>query len=141
MHDLSMFCRPTSLRALGATFIPSFFILFSILTICSIFTICTIFFYETIFSSSPYLTHFILPYILRYHYYTCVVILYTCVCTRVLAVMVSIVYNLNQLISSTLFVCFFQSSYRPVQSHNVGVFVILIMIDRILSTISTPTCG
>ena len=117
----------------------SFYFQFSRFVQFSLFVL--FYFYETIFSSSPYLTHFILPYILRYHYYTCVIILYTCVCTLVLAVMASIVYNLIHLISSTLFVCFFQSSYRPVQSQTVGVFVILITFDRILSTISTHSYG
>ena len=119
--------------------LPSF-LHFSLLVQFSLFVL--FYFYETIFSSSPYLTHFILPYILRYHYYTCVIILYTCVCTLVLAVMAtSIVHNLNHIISSTLFFCLFQSSYHPVQSQNVCVFVILILFDRIFSTISTPTYG
>ena len=119
-------CAPLALHS---------FLHFSLFVKLSLFVQFSLFvlfsFYETIFSSSLYLTHFILPYSLRYHYYTCVIILYTCVCTLVLAVMASIVYNLNHLISSTLFFCFLQSSYRPVQSQNVGVFVILIMFDRI----------
>ena len=45
--------------------------------------------------------------------------------------MASIVHNINHIISSTLLFCFCQSSYHPVQSQNVGVFVILILFDRI----------
>ena len=76
MHELSMFC--SSLRALGANFIPSFFIVCSIFTICSMFTLCSIFLRNYILIVTLSYTLYSTIYILRYHCYTFVIILYTC---------------------------------------------------------------
>ena len=131
-----MFIFCSSLRALGATFIPSFFI------ICSLFTICPILFlrnYIIIITCSCSYTLYSTVYMLRYYYYIRVIIMYTCICIPVLVVMSSIVY-LNHIVSSTLFFRFLQSSYRPAQSRNMDVFVILIMSFNVfVSTIITPT--
>ena len=136
MHELFMFC--SSLRALGATFISSLFVHFSLFVSLSLFLL--LYFYETTLSSSPDPIHFILLYILLYYFCTRVIILHTCVCIPVLVVMSSIVYNLHHIMSSTLSFYFLRSSYRPAQSRNVGVVVILIMSFNVfVSAISTPT--
>ena len=118
----------------------SLFVPFSLFVNLSLFVL--LYFYETILSSSPDPIHFVLLYILRY--YCCrptrVFILYTRVCIPVLLVRSSIVYNLHHIMSSTLSFYFLRSSYRPAQSRNMGVVVILIMSFNVfVSAISTPT--
>ena len=103
----------------------SLFVHFSLFVSLSLFLL--LYFYETTLSSSPDPIHFILLYILRYYFCTRVIILYTCVCIPVLVVMSSIVYNLHHIMSSTLSFYFLRSSYRPAQSRNLCVVVILIM--------------
>ena len=129
----SYFVYPYAPLALSSFLHVSLFVHFSLFVL--------FYFYETILSSSPVLVliHFILLYMLHYYYYIRDIIMYTCICIPVLVVMSSIVY-LNHIISSTLFFCFLQSSYRPAQSRNMDVFVILIMSFNVfVSTIITPT--
>ena len=137
--ELLMFC--SSLCALGATFISSLLVPFSLFVNLSLFVL--LYFYETILSSSPDPIHFVLLYILRYYCCTRVFILYTRVCIHVLLVMSSIVYNLHHIMSSTLSFYFLRSSYRPAQSRNMGVFVIFVTLimsfNVFVSAISTPT--
>ena len=103
----------------------SLFVHFSLFVSLSLFLL--LYFYETTLSSSPDPIHFILLYILRYYFCTRVIILYTCVCIPVLVVISSIVYNLHHIMSPTLSFYFLRSSYRPAQSRNLCVVVILIM--------------